>query len=523
MSDRLITADAVIGGRSEGTSVLVRGGLIAAIDVAEYLRAPGLVEERFPGGYLIPGLRDAHFHPVGYAGALERLIVKGATDFDDLIRMMRQAVSDLPPGQTLVGIRLDDESLAERNLPDRHALDAAADDRPVILYRYCGHVAVANTLALAEAGVGPDTVDPFGGTFDRDEHGHPNGILRETAVSVVGDICGDRTGALTPEALARASRYMATVGLTSVGAMVIPGQGIWADPTSELDLMLAAEPELAITMNAMVMNTNVDELETAKARLDRAGPRLQFLGVKIVTDGSLGGRTAAMLDGYSDDTNQRGLLRVEKSQTLALARRSLDLGGIVAIHAIGDAANAFTLDIFEILRDEGAPLDALRVEHASVLREQDIVRMGELEIIASVQPAFLASEQQWAHKRLGHRTERTYAFASMLAAGATLAGGSDCPVEPPHPLWGLAAAHERGNIAPSETLSGTQILNAFTHGGAYSMREPVPLAIGSPADLVIVDHDPTTARASTIRNGTVMATYVKGERRRPEEGETWKG
>ena len=201
----------------------------------------------------------------------------------------------------------------------------------------------------------------------------------------------------------------------------------------------------------------------------------------------------------------------------------MDLGGIVAIHAIGDAANAFTLDIFEILRDEGALLDALHVEHASVLREQGIVRMGELEIIASVQPAFLASEQQWAHKRLGHRTERTYAFASMLAAGATLAGGSDCPVEPPHPLWGLAAAHERGNIAPSETLSGTQILDAFTHGGAYSMREPVPLAIGSPADLVIVDHDPTTARASTIRNGTVMATYVKGERRTPGEGSTWKG
>ena len=133
--------------------------------------------------------------------------------------------------------------------------------------------------------------------------------------------------------------------------------------------MLAAGPELAITMNVMVMNTDLAGLEAAKERLDRAGRRLRFLGVKVVTDGSLGGHTAAMDDGYSDNPGERGLLRVDFDETLELSRRSLELGGIVAIHAIGDAANAFTLDIFQILRDEGAPADALRIEHASVLRE----------------------------------------------------------------------------------------------------------------------------------------------------------
>ena len=523
MNERLLTADAVVGAPSAGTAVLVRNGRVAAIGDPDALRRDNLPEDRFDGGVIIPGLRDSHFHPVGYATALKRLIAKNATDFDHLIAMVRAEAEELPPGETLVGIRLDDESLAEQRLPDRHVLDAAAADRSVILYRYCGHVAVANTRALEEAGVGPDTVDPFGGTFDRDEHGYPTGVLRETAVTVVGDMCGDRASGLTPDGVARASRYMATMGLTSVGAMVTPGRGLWADAGSELDLMLDAAPELAITMNVMVMNTSIEDLERAKDRIERAGRRMRFLGVKVVTDGSLGGHTAAMIEPYSDNASERGLLRVDRDETLALARRSLELGGIVAIHAIGDAANAFTLDIFEVLRDEGAPPDALRIEHASVLTERDIQRFGDLGIIASVQPAFLASEQNWLGKRLGGRTEFTYPFRSLTDVGAVLAGGSDCPVEPPHPLWGLAAAHNRGAIAPNETLTGDEILAAFTTGAAYSMREPEPLAIGSPADIVVLDHDPTTADAHTIRNGTVMATFVEGEERTPEPGETWHG
>ena len=522
MTAHLLIAEGIVGASTPGSALLIESGKVSAIGTSDELRRPGLVEDRFVGGYIAPGLRDAHLHPVGYTTVLNRLVVKGASSFDDLVHMVREAAAELPTGDTLVGVRLDDESLAEMRLPTRHVLDAAAADRPVILYRYCGHIAIANTAALADAGVGPRTADPFGGSFDRDEDGTPTGVLRETAVAVVGDICGDRAGGMTPSGVAAASRYMATVGLTSVGAMVTPGHGLWADAASELDLMVAAAPELAITMNAMVMTTDVDELEDAKDRIDRAGRRLRFLGVKVITDGSLGGRTAAMDDGYTDKPQERGLFRVTREETLEVARRSIALGGVVAIHAIGDAANAFTLDIFERLRDEGAPADSLRIEHASVLRESDLGRIGELGVIASIQPAFLASEQEWIGKRLGHRLERTYPFASLIAGGAILAGGSDCPVEPPHPLWGMAAAQDRGTIAPDEALTGSQALEAFTHGAAYSMREPQPLAIGSPADIAVLDHDPTTADPATIRNGTVMATFVEGQEREPEPGEAWK-
>ena len=523
MTERLLIADDVVGAPQRGTAVLIRAAKIAAIGPADELRRPDLIEDVFTGATIIPGLRDAHFHPVGYATALVRMIVKDAANFDDLITRIREATVDMPPGDTLIGLRLDDETLIEKRLPTRTVLDEGAADRPVILYRYCGHVAVANTAALEAAGISSDTPDPFSGTFDRDAQGALTGVLRESAVGLVGDVCGDRASGLTADGVAAASRHMATLGITSLGAMVTPGKGVWADATSELDLMIDAAPELAITMNVMVMNTDLAGLEAAKDRIDRAARRMRFLGVKVVTDGSLGGRTAAMDDAYSDDDGERGLLRVDRDETIALARRSIDLGGIVAIHAIGDAANAFTLDIFEVLRDEGAPRDALRIEHASVLREGDINRIGDLDVIASVQPAFLASEQEWLSKRLGHRTERTYPFKSILAAGAVLAGGSDCPVEPPHPLWGMAAAHERGEIAPSEVISGRQVLDAFTSGAAYAMREPEPLAVGSPADLVVLDHDPTTASPATIRNGTVIATFVEGEERAPEGGDAWRG
>ncbi len=523
MSHFLIGADAVRGAPTAGNAVEVRNGSVVAIGDLEHLRKPGLTERRFPGGTIVPGLRDAHVHPTGYATALERLVAKDFADFDELISALRQAASELPAGDTLVGIRLDDETLAERRLPDRHVLDAASTEHPIILYRYCGHIAVANTAALESAGVGPETPDPFGGAFDRDEDGRPNGILRETAVTVIGDMCGDRASGLEPGHVVTASRHLATLGLTSIGAMVSTGAGPWANAISELDLVLGAAPELAVTMHAMVMTMDPDELERAASRLERAGPRLRFLGVKVITDGSLGGHTAAMDDPYEDQPDERGMLRVTREDTLAVSRRALDLGGVVAIHAIGDQANAFTLDVFETLREEGAPDGSLRVEHASVMREKDFERMGSLGVIASVQPAFLASEQAWLADRVGARTERTYAFRTMAESGALLAGGSDCPVEPPHPLWGMAAARQRGTIAPREELSPEAVLAAFTSGAARSMQEAVPLAVGSPADITVLDLDPLTSEPAVVRNGGALATFVAGDEASPEPGVAWKG
>jgi len=523
MTSLLVTGESVIG-VDAADAVLIDNGAIAAVGRAGTLRRSGLVERTHPGAHIGAALRDAHFHPVGYTAALQRLVIKNAADFDELRRMLRSAAVDTPPGATLIGIRMDDEVLAERRLPTRHDLDAMVDDRPVILYRYCGHIASVNTAALEAARVGSATLNPDGGVLDRDSSGTPTGVLRETAINLVSDVVGDRAVGLQPASLVRASQHMAAIGLGSVGAMVAPGSSLWADTSTELDVFLAAAPELALTMHTLIAATDPDELEASAQRLERSPGPVDFLGVKMFSDGSLGGHTAAMDEPFSDRPDELGTNRLSMSQALNAGRRSLALGGMVAIHAIGDRACGFVLDVFERLLDEGAAPRDLRIEHASVLRFADIERIASLGVVASVQPAFLASETQWLEKRLGAgRLERTYPFRSLLDAGATMAGGSDCPVEPPHPLHGVASAIDRGGILPAQALTNSEAWDLFTTGAAGALREPAPLASGSPAHLVVLDRDPLTADPAGLRSAEITATYRHGEPGPTPSGPAWNG
>jgi hypothetical protein len=212
---------------------------------------------------------------------------------------------------------------------------------------------------------------------------------------------------------------------------------------------------------------------------------------------------------FADDPSM-GILRLSEVDT-NLARRSIELGGMVAIHAIGDRAVDGVLDVFEELIAEGADPRDLRMEHVSVISPTQIRRFAELGVTAVVQPAFLASESEWVARRVGgDRVPWLYPFRSLLSFDAPVAGSSDCPVEPPQALWGMAAAMDRYGIAPDERLTGTEVLAMFTSGAARALREPEPLAIGSPADIAVIDAEPATASASQIRDAQVLDTYVDG-------------
>jgi hypothetical protein len=194
-----------------------------------------------------------------------------------------------------------------------------------------------------------------------------------------------------------------------------------------------------------------------------------------------------------------------------MAWAALRLGGRVAIHAIGDAANGRVLDVMERLIDEGADPAMLRIEHASVLTDDDLARFGRLGITAVVQPAFLASEADWLETRVGpERLSRTYAFRSLRDAGVPLAGSSDCPVEPPHPLWGMAAARDRCGLVPEQALPAGAAHDLFTSGAAAAIGESRSLEPGSAADLVVIDGDPIRLAADGLRDARVVATYVDG-------------
>jgi len=512
VSRRLIVADAVRDATGvRGDAILLDGPQIAAVGQAADLRHPNLPEDRYPGATIVPGLRDAHLHPVGYAASLNRPSLKEAADFAAVADIVAAAAATTPPGSAVTALRLDDESLAEGRLPGRDLLDRVVPDHPVLLIRYCGHVAVANTAALALAGIDDHTADPVAGSMDRDRDGRLTGVLRETAVEPVTAALGGLSPPLTTDQVVDAATALAAVGLTGVGAMVSTDAGCWAGGGSELDSLIDAAPLVPITMGVMVIASDPADLERAAERLAHAGGRVRFTGVKIFADGSLGGHTAAMHEGFADMPEERGTDRLDPEWAADLARASLRLGGRVAIHAIGDRANGGVLDLMERLIAEGADPGMLRIEHASVLTAADIERFGRLGVTASVQPAFMASETGWLHKRVGpDRLLRTYAFRSLADVGTPLAGGSDCPVEPPHPLPNMAAARDRCGIVPGQSLTADEALALFTTGSAGAIGESALLEAGAPASLTILDADPVLADPTALRAIGVLATWVLG-------------
>lgn len=515
----LVSAAAVLdaGGRL-GDALLIEGTRLAAVGEATRLRRPGLPERQFPG-VIIPGLCDAHLHPVGHAAALQRLSLAGAADFAAMVEALTAAAAGQPPHSALVALRLDDEALAEGHLPDRHLLDRALPGRPILLVRHCGHIGVASTAALEAAGIGPATPDPPGGSIDRDTAGAPTGVLRETAVAPVAAALRSRQSPLDPSALAEAVASLAGVGLTGLGGIFSLDAGLWGAGASELDLLLEAAPELVIPIGVLVIADSPADLEAAARRLERAGPMVYFLGLKAFADGSLGGHTAALRQPYSNRPGRHGTHRLNPDRAGQMIRAATALGGMTAVHAIGDAALERVLDVMEDAVAAGVEPARLRVEHVSLATPADCRRLADLGVTACIQPSFLPSDSPWLESRLGpERLAAAYPFRSLADAGARLAGGSDCPVEPPHPLWGMAAARDRAGFLPEQALSPTEALDLFTGGAARAIGREAGLAPGGPAAFTVLGDDPIAAEPAELRTMPVLASFVNGREVVPPAG-----
>lgn len=483
-----------------GDVVVVEDGRV--VEIAQRSSLPADPDVAHDGQTIVPAFIDSHIHPLGYASLVNGTSLKDAASLSDLTDRLREAEQRLPAGQALVAQRLDDTRLGR--LPTRHDLDVVAGERPVLIYRYCGHVAVTNTAALALAGIDRDTVDPAGGTLDRASDGQPTGVLRETAVDLVGGPLGPITPPPDDEHTLAALEGLAATGITRIGAMAAASQPLWCGVGDELATLCRLAPDLPIDVDVMVIAETAAELEAAAAQVTKAGGRLRFWGWKGFADGSLGGHTAAMWGPFHDEPTT-GTLRLVADDALRLSRTALDLGGVVALHAIGDRAVDETLDVFEKLISEGNDPSRLRVEHLSVASDAAIRRLADLGIVASVQPAFLGSEGSWVPGRLGP-DRPAYRFASMRDAGVRMVGGSDSPVEAPDPLQGIHAAVVRSGWNDDQHLTAGEALALFTTSPALHFGAPPPLAPGSPADFVVVDGELGSPEAS------VAAVYHRGER-----------
>ncbi|MEX1279108.1 MAG: amidohydrolase family protein [Acidimicrobiia bacterium] len=496
MSQVLVSGDAVVtvDGRI-GDAVLVDGGIVVGVGDRDHLARPGMPEQRYRGT-IVPGLVDAHLHPVGLAAARAGVDLHDAGDLAGVVAALAEAMGD----GVVVGTRLDEHRLTEDRLPTRTDLDAVPG--PVLVHRVCGHVAVANTAALDAAGIGPQTVDPPGGALDRSPHGVPTGVLREEAIPLVA-------AALPPpshmdEHLLATLGDLRRQGLTRLGAIVAPADGPFCGGGNELATVLAVADRLPLPLHVYVATNDPTTLERAARDLEAAGSdRLRFAGVKLFADGSYGGGTAAMRTG-------EGILRLVPERDRRLARTALDLGGGLALHAIGDAAIDAALDLLDDLTDDGADPARLRLEHASTTPDDLVDRIAASGIGVAIQPAFVGSERSWLGEALGPRAADAHRFGSLHRAGARLGGSSDSPVEPPSPLWGMRWARNRGGFLPDEAVDAATALGWWTAGAHDLLVLPPPLAPGSPADLTVLGADPLVVPAADLPDVPVVAVWQDG-------------
>jgi hypothetical protein len=477
MSRQAVTCASILTAAGTiGDALVIEDGKIARVTWRSDLG--DLAVEDYPGATIIPPLIDAHFHPLGYAGLVAGTSLKRASDIDDLVE--RLAVIDTPGA--IIAHRFDDTTVGR--LPTRYDLDRAAPDRPILAYRYCGHIAVANTAALDAAGIGPTTPDPRGGSLDRDSSGIPTGVLRETAIELVNVALDPLVMPPTDAAILTAMRGLVAAGLSRVVGMAATDKPLWCGVGNELETLLRLAADLPLDVDVVVIADTPGELRRAAADIAGVRGRLRFWGWKDFADGSLGGHTAAMWSPFMDE-DTAGTLRLNTDRAAEMAGVALELGGVAAIHAIGDRAIDETLDVFDRLIDAGADPGRLRIEHVSVASDDAIHRLSDRGIIASVQPPFLTSEASWVPDRLGPQ-RNAYRFATMEAAGVRLIAGSDCPVERPDPLTGITAAVHRSGWDDGENVSLESALGWYTEAPAAHLGLPPTLLPGSPADFVVV-------------------------------------
>jgi hypothetical protein len=495
-------------------------GRIVAVGRREEVlaQAPGATLHDAKGATVVPGLIDAHAHLMGLGFALMRADLTGTRSKAEVITRLQAFAANLPPDAWLLGRGWDQNDWPEQTFPTAADLDAAFPDRPVWLERIDGHAGWANSAAMRRAARELDgDWQPDGGQIVR-AGTRPTGVFVDAATDLVQQAVPPPDAAYRAEALRRALAATASVGLTGVHDM--------GTSVADLDLYRRFADEGRFTLRVVAY---ADGAAAALEQLCRQGPyqhpsgRVRMAGVKFYADGALGSRGAALLEPYSDDHANRGLLVTPPAKLLDGMRKARGCGLQVATHAIGDRGNRLVLDDYATVLGAAAGTDhRWRIEHAQVVSSADIPRFAPLGVIASMQPTHATSDMPWAEARLGReRLEGAYAWRRFAQSGARLALGSDFPVESADPRLGLYAAVTRqdldgeppGGWLPDQRLTAAEALRGFTSDAAsagFMEREVGRLEPGLRADFVLLDADPLSVPASQLPRIRVLSTWVDG-------------
>lgn len=476
------------------------------------------------GRVVVPGMIDAHGHVMATGFAKMTLDLSAARSLDEALSRIAAWVAAHPEAPWVLGTGWNqadwnkDGSGADR-MPTAAQLDQVTGGKPAWLIRVDGHAGWANSAALSAAGVSAASADPAGGQILRMAGSKaPAGVLVDAATALIEAKLPHTRPDDRDSALGEAQLTLLAAGVTTIADM--------GTTIEDWQAFRRAADKAALRVRIVSYAAGIDNMSLI------GGPRptqwlyedrLKMNGVKFYLDGALGSRGAWLKAPYADDAKAKGLARMSQTQLGNLMSRAAIDNFQVAVHAIGDEANATVLDSIEELSATYKGDRRWRIEHAQIVDPADIPRFGRNGVIASMQPQHEASDRTMAEARLGPaRLAGAYAWKSISAAGATLAFGSDTPVEPAHPFEGLAVAITRtgadgqpaGGWQPQEVLSREAALAAYTTGAAYSLFAEDRLgriAKGYRADFLFVDNDPMTAAPEQVRTTRVLETWIGGK------------
>ena len=526
------------------TAIAVGNGkIIAAGTDADLLKLKGPKTQviDLQGAFAMPGFNDAHTH-IAEAGRQKLSVdLVGVHSLAEMQQRIRVYVATAKPGTWILGGGWDHTLWADNKLPSRIELDQVTAGHPAYLVRVDGHMAVANSAALAAAGITSATPDPSGSKIDRDDSGNPTGILRESGAHALV------VSKIPPPTLEqrRQALTVAIADILSNGVTSVQDNSDWDDFLAMEELEHTGKLPLRIA-EWLDFNQPVAVLAQRRASHPTDDLLLHLTQLKGFMDGSLGSRTAAMDVPYSDDPANSGLARYDQDKLNHMAAERAAAGFQLGFHAIGDRANTMALNAFGVAdqvanlppsppehgpdahivtkSEAGVPLPAalrFRVEHAQVLLPGDFDRFEKEGVIASMQPSHLLTDMKWATDRLGpERAKYAYAWKSFLDHNVVLAFGTDYPVELINPFRGLYSAVTRQNEAgtmtfqPQEKISLNEAIYAYTQASAFGeFREHQKgrLEPGFVADLIVLDRDITTTTSQQLLHAKVLRTVVNGE------------
>ncbi|HEX6133452.1 MAG TPA: amidohydrolase [Longimicrobiales bacterium] len=501
-------------------AVAIRDGHVIAVgtsaELGSYERAGTNVID-LAGRFVVPGLSDDHTHFIAGGFQLGSVDLRTAATPEEFAARLGAFARTQPEGRWITGGDWDHELWAGAPLPRREWFDSLTAQHFVAVSRLDGHMMVVNSPVLERAGITSATADPPGGTIVRDERGEPTGVLKDEAMSLVYRVMPASTAVERDEAFQRAQEHALARGVTMVHDM-----GDWE--SLETYVRARDDGRLRLRIYSFVPLATWERLRDHVARHGTGDDRLRWGGLKGFVDGSLGSTTAWFYEPYDDEPNTTGLMVTDTARLRSWITDADAAGLHVVVHAIGERANDWLLDVYAAAAAQNGPRDRrFRIEHAQHLTAAAIERIAAMGVLPSMQPYHAIDDGRWAEKRIGaDRIRRTYAFRSLLDNGAALMFGSDWTVAPIDPLLGIYAAVTRRTLdgrnpdgwVPQEKISVEEALHAYTAANAYGafMEDRLGrIDVGALADLVVLSHDLRAIEPARIRDVRVDYTIIGGD------------